>query len=300
MPYNPMNKQHLDTCPACGSANIRHYSDVPDHYYSKEIFRIDECIDCGLRFTQDRPGEESISSYYDSGNYASHDSQGKTSLFQKLYNIARDRMLNHKYQLVRQFKPEWNQVLDYGTGEGFFVEFLLRKGIDAKGIEPSELARRNFSKRTGQELFASAESLPAGITFQAITLWHVLEHIHALQPTMEQLYRRLEKKGIMVIAVPNQRSKDAQAFGKNWAAWDVPRHLYHWEDRSLGKFMQRLGLKKIYTTQLPLDPFYIGIISAKYAGSGVLNGLWKGMQSYMHGKEKKDEGSTLLTIWMKE
>ena len=299
MLYNPMNKQHLNSCPACGSNSFRHFTDVPDHYFSKEVFRIEECNQCGLRFTQDRPDAENIDAYYDSGNYASHDSQGKTSLFQKVYNIARDQMLNHKYHLVRQFKPEWKQVLDYGTGEGFFVEFLHKKGIEAQGIEPSELARKNFSRRTGKELFASAEALPAGMTFQAISLWHVLEHIHELRPTMEQLCARLEKKGIMVIAVPNQQSMDAKDFGKNWAAWDVPRHLYHWEDKSLSTFMESLGLKKIYTTQLPLDPFYIGLISARYAGMNMLSGIWKGFQSYLHGKKHKNEGSTLLSIWMK-
>jgi hypothetical protein len=295
-----MSKQHLNSCPACGSTGFQHLCDITDHYYSKEIFRIEECRNCGLRFTQDRPDAENISAYYDSGNYASHDSQRKTSLFQKIYNIARDWMLNHKYQLVRQFKPEWKQVLDYGTGEGFFVEFLQRKGIDAQGIEPSDMARKNFSKRTGKELYSSVESLPAGLTFQAISLWHVLEHIHELRTTMEQLCARLENKGIMVIAVPNQQSKDAQSFGSNWAAWDVPRHLYHWDDKSLGTFMNSLGLKKIYTSQLPLDPFYIGLISARYAGKNPVEGIWCGLQSYFHGKQNHTEGSTLLTVWMKD
>lgn len=294
-----MKKQHLDACPACGSEKLRHFADVPDHYFSKEVFQIEECGSCGLRFTQDRPDEDSISAYYDSGNYASHDSQGIKNLFQKLYNIARDQMLRHKYELVRQFKPEWKQVLDYGTGEGFFVEYLRSKGIDAQGIEPSELARNNFRNRTGKELFPSADSLPEGMSFQAISLWHVLEHIHALRPTMEKLTGHLDRKGIMVIAVPNQQSKDAQHYGKDWAAWDVPRHLYHWDDQSLSRFMESLGLKKIHTTQLPLDPFYIGLISARYAGKNALNGFWNGLQSYFHGKQQKAEGSTLLTIWMK-
>jgi 2-polyprenyl-3-methyl-5-hydroxy-6-metoxy-1,4-benzoquinol methylase len=300
MPYSPMNKQQLDACPACGSTSFRHFGEIRDHYYSKEVFPIEECSSCGLRFTQDRPDAESIGAYYDSSNYASHDSKGKASLFLKIYGMARDWMLEHKYKLVRQFKPEWNRVLDYGTGEGFFVEYLQKKGLKAEGIEPSEVARKNFKSRTGSNLFASANDLPADKSYQAISLWHVLEHIHELRPTMEKLCSHLENKGIMVIAVPNQQSKDAKDFGADWAAWDVPRHLYHWDDNSLTKFMSSLGLKKVYTTQLPLDPFYIGLITARYAGKNPVTGIWTGFTSYLHGKQNKAEGSTLLSIWMKD
>jgi SAM-dependent methyltransferase len=295
-----MNKQHLDACPACGSGSIRRFTEIKDHYFSKETFAIEECQQCGLRFTQGRPDQDSIGAYYDSANYASHDSKGKASLFLKVYNMARDMMLEHKYKLVRQFKPEWNKVLDYGTGEGFFVEYLRKKGLESEGIEPSEVARKNFKERTGRDLFPSVDALPPDRNYQAISLWHVLEHIHELRPTMEKLCARLESKGVMVIAVPNQQSKDAKAFGENWAAWDVPRHLYHWDDRSLSAFMTSLGLKKIYTTQLPLDPFYIGLISARYAGESPISGIWKGLSSYLHGKQQKAEGSTLLSIWMKD
>ncbi len=300
MPSSLMKVQHLDHCPACNSASFNQYADVKDHYFSKEVFSIEECKQCGLRFTQDRPDPEHIGAYYDSSNYASHDSKGKASLFLRIYGMARDWMLNHKYKLVRQFKPEWKQVLDYGTGEGFFTEFLRKKGLDAQGIEPSEVARLNYKNRTGSELYPSVESLPDNMKFQAISLWHVLEHIHDLKTTMEKLVSKLESKGIMVIAVPNQRSLDAKEFGENWAAWDVPRHLYHWDDNSLSEFMKGLGMKKIYTNQLPLDPFYIALISARYAGESPINGLWKGMRSYLHGKQNPAEGSTLLSIWMKD
>ena len=300
MPYSPMNKQHLDNCPACGSASIHRFGEIKDHYYSKEVFIVAECGSCGLRFTQDRPDADSIGAYYDSSNYASHDSKGKASLFLKVYGMARDWMLEHKYKLVRQFKPEWNKVLDYGTGEGFFVEYLQKKGLDAQGIEPSDVARSNFRKRTEADLFPSVDALPENSRYHAISLWHVLEHIHELRPTMEKLCAKLENKGIMVIAVPNQQSKDAKDFGADWAAWDVPRHLYHWDDKSLSTFMLSLGLKKLYTTQLPLDPFYIGLISARYAGQSPISGIWKGFTSYLHGKQNKAEGSTLLSIWMKD
>lgn len=190
-------------------------------------------------------------------------------------------------------------MLDYGTGEGFFTEYLLKQGKEATGIEPSEVARQNFKDRTGRELYADISLLPNNSTFHVITLWHVLEHIHTLRETMQELVNRIDSKGIMVIAVPNQKSSDAKSFGTEWAAWDVPRHLYHWDEQSLGHFMKSLGMTRIYTSQLPLDPLYIGMISAKYQGKSSIGGIFTGIQSYLHGRQNPSEGSTLLTVWMK-
>jgi SAM-dependent methyltransferase len=294
-----MKIEKLTNCPSCGSGKIVHFTDIPDYYFSKEVFPIDECLNCGLRFTQNRPTADEIGGYYDSTNYASHDSGKKTSPFLKAYNLARDLMFGEKYKLIKQFKPEWKKVLDYGTGEGFFVEYLKQKGKNVVGIEPSEVARVNFKKRTSEDLYPDIESVPGDARFDVITLWHVLEHIHTLRETMTRLVSHIENKGIMVIAVPNQKSKDAQVFGKEWAAWDVPRHLYHWDQKSIEHFMTSLGLSRIYTSQLPLDPLYIGIISAKYQEIGALKGIMRGISSYFHGRNNPSEGSTLLTIWMK-
>ena len=294
-----MKIETLKTCPSCGSDSIKHFLDVPDYYFSKQVFPVDECSNCGLRFTQNRPTAEEIGAFYDSENYASHDSGKKPSVFLKVYQLARDYMLDQKFNMVRQFKPEWKQVLDYGTGEGFFTEFLSKKGKEAFGIEPSDVARENFKNRTGRELYPSIASLPGDKTFQVITLWHVLEHIHTLRETMNELVAKLQSKGIVVIAVPNQKSTDVKTFGKEWAAWDVPRHLYHWDENSLQHFMKSLGLERIYTTQLPLDPIYIGMISSKYQEKSPLEGIIKGIKSYFHGRNNPAEGSTLLTIWMK-
>jgi SAM-dependent methyltransferase len=294
-----MKIEILDNCPACNSVAIEKYTDIPDFYFSKKVFPVFQCCNCGLKFTQNRPAEEEIGRYYDSANYASHDSEKKQNLFSIVYKSARDYMLGQKFQLIRQFIPEWQKVLDYGTGEGTFTEYLLKKGLDAEGIEPSELARDNFKSRTGKTLYPNLISLPAGKEYDAISMWHVLEHIHQLRDTMEKLVSVLRKKGVMAIAVPNQNSIDSREFGVHWAAWDVPRHLYHWNLESLSTFMENLGMKQVYCGQLPLDPFYIGMISARYENKNPVGGILKGLRSYLHGKKHPSEGSTLLTIWMK-
>lgn len=295
-----MKTESLSHCPACKSDAIENEIQIKDHYYSQEIFEVWACKNCGLHFTQNRPTPEEIGRYYDSENYASHDSGKKKSAFLKVYQMARDYMLDQKAELIRRFKPEWKTILDYGTGEGFFTEYCLKKGKNATGIEPSPEARENFKLRTGKTLLENVNQLDNQNHFDVITLWHVLEHIHDLEPTMQKLVDALEKLGILVIAVPNNKSQDLKHFGKYWAAWDVPRHLYHWDSGSLEKFMNGLGMKRIHTTHLPLDPIYIGMISARYAGTSALSGIWTGVKSYFHGKNHPDEGSTLLTIWMKK
>lgn len=293
-----MKVEILEQCPSCGSNQIEKGETIKDHFYSKEDFQIANCLECGLLFTQNRPDKESIGIYYDSTNYVSHDSS-KKSLLTWVYQQARKYMLKKKFQIIRPFKPELSRILDYGAGDGHFVEYLLQLGKKAEGIEPSEMARHNFEKRNNKKLFAGLNNLEPSQLFQVITLWHVLEHIHDLNPTMELLLSHLESKGIIVIAVPNQKSIDKKEFGANWAAWDVPRHLYHWDEKSLSCFMEKFGLKRIYINQLPLDPFYIGLVSAKYADKNSLVGLYQGLRSYFHGKNNPSEGSTLLTIWMK-
>lgn len=294
-----MSIEILKTCPACGNEELMENGSIKDYFFSQENFPVVKCNNCTLVFTQNRPDASSIGKYYDSANYASHNS-AKKSIWLLMYQAARNFMLNKKFQLIRPFKPELHQILDYGAGDGHFVEFLEKKGKKAEGVEPSEMARQQYFNRTGKHLYPDLYNVAQEKTFHVITMWHVLEHIHSLRETMEQLIGKLEKKGILVIAVPNQNSLDCKEFGKEWAAWDVPRHLYHWNSKSLSTFISSFGLQKVYTGNLPLDPFYIGLISARYAEKGPLSGLWSGLKSFLHGKNYPEEGSTLLMIWMKE
>lgn len=293
-----MNEQ-LNHCPACLSTHIVFQEKIKDFFYSQEEFEIFHCKDCNLRFTQNRPDANSIGRYYNSEAYISHGTK-KPTLFDHLYKTLRSYMLGKKYEMIRRFKPEMKSILDYGAGEGAFVDFINKKGKAGYGIEPSEQARQLYFEKTGKQLYERIDALPSGINFQVITLWHVLEHIHTLRETIQELIDKLEKNGILVIAVPNYNSQDRQAFGPYWAAWDIPRHLYHWETDSITRFFEGFGLEKIYTNQLPLDPFYISLVSAKYGNFSKIKSIMSGLSSYLHGKKNREEGSTLLTVWMKK
>jgi 2-polyprenyl-3-methyl-5-hydroxy-6-metoxy-1,4-benzoquinol methylase len=109
------------------------------------------------------------------------------------------------------------------------------------------------------------KNLPAGPgQFDAITMWHVLEHVHDLSAYIQQLKSILRDNGKILIAVPNYTSLDAKIYQQYWAAYDVPRHLYHFSPRSVQMLMEKHGLKIIQYKPMWYDSFYISLLSSKY------------------------------------
>ncbi len=175
-----MSKVHYDQCPVCSSAHIRHVVDIKDHSVSGETFPVWECRNCGLRFTQDVPDERSIGPYYQSDAYISHTNTSK-GLINTLYQRVRKRTLESKARLVMNRTVPRGTLLDMGAGIGAFLHTMKGKGWTVTGIEPDPGARRQAETLFGlqlQETSAFAH-LPEG-GFDAITLWHVLEHVHQL------------------------------------------------------------------------------------------------------------------------
>ena len=115
-------------------------------------------------------------------------------------------------------------------------------------------------------------------SFDVITLWHVMEHLEHLNETWDTLNSLLTEKGVLIIAVPNCSSYDAKKYGAHWAAYDVPRHLWHFTPGTI----QRLGAKHEFILAarhpMPFDAFYVSMLSEKYMGHsmsffrGILSG----------------------------
>ena len=179
---------------------------------------------------------------------------------------------------------------------------MKEKGWQVKGIEPDFTARENARKFYGLELDEPSQLYSLiHESYDAITLWHVLEHVHQLHDYIEQLKNLLTQEGKIFIAVPNYTSTDAAAYRNFWAAYDVPRHLYHFTPRSIEKLMQLHGLKLIAKKPMWFDSFYISLLSSKYhkgktswLGAGV-NGLRSNIRALMN----KDKCSSLIYIIQK-
>jgi SAM-dependent methyltransferase len=256
---------HYTNCPVCGSADIKNILSAKDYTVSDERFPVAECSACSLRFTQDVPDAAGIAPYYKSEDYISHTNTSK-GLINRLYQLVRKRTLRKKRKLVeRTTGTRTGQLLDVGSGTGTFVNEMKQNGWQVTGLEPDTDARAVAKKLYHAELEDTSQfyQLPAE-SFDAITLWHVLEHVHELSLYVQHLKVLLKEKGKLFIAVPNYTSKDADIYKEYWAAYDVPRHLYHFSPRSMQVLMEKNGLKLLACKPMWYDSFYISMLSSKY------------------------------------
>lgn len=273
---------HYTSCPVCGSADFHPVLSAKDYTVSNQIFAVSECKRCSLRFTQDVPGAESIGSYYQSENYISHSNTSK-GMINRLYQSVRRRTLKQKRRLVEGITGiKGGLLLDIGSGTGAFVHEMKSHGWNVTGLEPDEGARKVAAATFNTELkdittfFQLHEEC-----FDVITLWHVLEHVHDLHNYISQFKRILKKEGILFIAVPNYTSKDAAIYQEHWAAYDVPRHLYHFSPASMKTLMEKHGLQVRQHKPMWYDSFYISMLSSRYRNgkTNLLAAFFNGLRS---------------------
>jgi 2-polyprenyl-3-methyl-5-hydroxy-6-metoxy-1,4-benzoquinol methylase len=252
-------------CPVCGAANISKVYSVKDNTVSKEQFDIYHCSNCQVRFTQDPPDESAIGNFYKSEDYISHTDTSK-GLINQLYRFVRNRSLHQKRKLIETTTGKQNgSLLDVGSGTGYFAAEMKKAGWIVTGLEPDEGAR-NVAKEQHLLVLQPSDdlfTLPAN-TFDAITLWHVLEHVHDVKRYITTFRNLLTDNGKLFIAVPNYRSYDAEAYKEYWAAYDVPRHLYHFAPLTMQWLMKQAGMKIIDIKPMWFDSFYVSLLSSKY------------------------------------
>lgn len=253
--------ENLSVCPSCGSAKKETRLKCIDYTFSKKEFEIDACTQCGLLYTNPRPKESEIGKYYDNPEYVSHTDTQKGLMFQ-LYRKVKTHTLRQKRRLLESLTND-KTILDYGAGTGDFSLELSNNGWKVTAYEPDPKARQLIlSKTNNVELFEDIKSIPDD-SISIIVLWHVLEHVHQLNETIVQFYRILKPSGYLIIAVPNHKSFDAQFYKENWAAYDLPRHLYHFDYVSMNKLMENHGLKLTSIKPMWFDSFYVSLLSEK-------------------------------------
>lgn len=273
---------HYTHCPVCGSGRLQPVMQAKDHTVSGETFVIVQCNDCSLRFTQDVPDESSIAPYYRSDNYISHSNTAK-GLVNRIYHLVRKTTLARKRNLVRKTTGlSTGRLLEIGSGTGAFLQEMKSHGWQTTGLEPDAGARQIARSTHNIELLGTDTlyQLPPG-SFDAIALWHVLEHVQDLSRYTEQLKRLLKDTGRLLIAVPNYTAADEGFYHEYWAAYDVPRHLYHFSPRAMQALMERHGLKILGHQPMWYDSFYIAMLSSRYktGKTSWLGSCWNGLRS---------------------
>lgn len=255
------NLEQLIECPSCGNTETRNHLTCTDFTYSQDLFTIVKCQSCALLFTNPRPDESSIGPYYDNPEYVSHTDTSSGLLF-KLYGAVKQYTLTRKRVLMGRLS-NGRKILDYGAGSGDFSNQLANNGWTVTSFEPDGKARSLIKKKNNSiRLIDTLDSLETG-SQSIITLWHVLEHVHKLRETISQFDRILSKDGRLIIAVPNYTSYDARFYKEHWAAYDVPRHLYHFDLESIQNLMSSLGFKLVETKPMWFDSYYVSLLSEK-------------------------------------
>jgi len=257
-------------CPLCSSEKIALHFSCNDHFISKKDFSIFKCSACGFLFTQDYPEETEIAQYYESDNYISH-SDISEGFSNKLYRVARGIMLRKKKNLIGKItRLKKGTILDIGSGTGYFAATMKRAGWMARGIEINEKAR-NFSASNFELEVDSPDRITSyeSNSFDCVTLWHALEHFHDPFRYISEIYRLLKPGAVCVVALPNCNSYDANHYKRFWAAWDVPRHLWHFQPSTFRIFSEKSGFILENLKILPLDVFYISLLSERYKGSSM-------------------------------
>lgn len=289
-----MSLEEVISCPICQGNQFTTLHTCKDYTSSGETFRVIQCKTCTFSITSPRPVESESGQYYQSSQYISHQTSA-ASAFDRIYLAARSFTLSWKYNLIRPYIT--GSLLDVGCGTGAFLQYCQKKGIHVTGVEPSD-ARLSIPGINTFKTLNEVSNQP----FSVITLWHVLEHIYPLHETIHELRSHLIENGTIFIAVPNRLSLDAKTYANHWAAWDVPRHIWHFSEDNMKDLMQRSGLQVKEIIPMKLDAFYVSLLSERYLSNSktpalrAIRGMYQGLRSNLAARKNGQYSSLIYRI----
>lgn len=295
-------KFHIEACPLCGSTEFAKERTCTDFYASGEQFDVCRCSKCGFIFTQDAPDESVVGPYYETKDYISL-SDTNEGVMNKVYHAVRNHMLKRKSRLVQQAAGmEKGTILDIGTGTGYFLHTMQQAGWQVEGIEKSAEGRKFSKEHFGLDIHDNDYlSKTDTASKDVITLWHVMEHLQQLNESWQHIARTLKPGGTLVVAVPNCGSADADHYQDYWAAYDTPRHLWHFQPDTMKAFGEKHGFELQKIHPMPFDAFYVSMLSEKYRGKSAtfLRGAWQGLLCYFKALGKPQRSSSVIYVFRK-
>ena len=270
------------------------YLETKDYTLTGESFKLlhDPVLD--MLVTEPQP--ENLATYYESEDYISH-TDAKKSLVDKIYHTVKGYNLKSKLSLIDSYTASNKRLLDVGAGTGDFLTEAKKYGWEVAGVEPNELARLKSSEK-GVALLQNLDSIPTSDKYEVITLWHVLEHLPDLESQIAKLVGLLTDNGALVVAVPNFKSFDAKYYKEFWAAFDVPRHLWHFSKRSVQSIFAKHGMKLVRTKPMFFDAFYVALLSEKYKNGkqNFIRAFWIGLMSNTRALRSKEYSSLIYIL----
>lgn len=271
------------------------YIKVKDHSVSGEEFELLLDKELQLLKTHPQPAAYQLGKYYESEDYISH-TDSKRSLFEKLYHAVKQKALRDKVKLIEKFHPAKGILLDIGAGTGDFLVAAKKNGWNITGIEPNEKAKGIALSKS--VTFKDSLGNVADQSIDVVTMWHVLEHVPDVEAQIKELKRIIKPTGVIVIAVPNYKSYDAKKYGIYWAAYDVPRHLWHFSKTAIEKLFAVEGIILLKVLPMKFDSFYVSLLSEKYKTGKMdfINGFFSGLRSNLKGSQNKEYSSHIYVL----
>ncbi|QVL33097.1 class I SAM-dependent methyltransferase [Telmatocola sphagniphila] len=232
-------------CPGCRSQDAKLVLEAPDLAPPKDglWFAVVQCKRCGLHYTNPRPDEKSIADFYAEDYRPHRKPQNSRRNFRNWYPLG---ALRGRASERRGLAWQGNgRLLDFGCGGGSFLARMADQGWKVEGVDFSEktveMIRDKLGLKVHHGTLPHPELQPA--SFDVITMWHSLEHVHDPMEVLAEAYRLLAPEGRLLIAVPNIKSWQFKWFGKAWFALDLPRHLTHFCPKTLRLMLELNGFQ---------------------------------------------------------
>ena len=274
------------------------YLTVKDHSVSGEEFELLVNNEFGFLETHPQPASDKLPEYYKSDDYISH-TDSKRNLLEEAYHVVRNISLKRKLKLINSFASEDKKLLDVGCGTGDFLQIAQQVNWTVTGIEPNEEARKIANSKTNNSVFNVKQLLEfEKQSFDVITLWHVLEHLPNLNEHVSILKSLLKEKGNLIIAVPNYKSYDAMYYKNFWAAFDAPRHLWHFNQESVAKLFANENMEVMEILPMKFDAYYVSLLSEKYKSGwmNIFNAIRVALISNLKAKGTGEYSSLIYVI----
>lgn len=274
------------------------YLKLKDYSVTQEAFELYYDSKLDLLKTVPMPNNEDLGRYYESEDYISH-TDGKRSLFEKIYQTVKKKAIHDKLDIVERAVTDRGILLDIGAGTGDFLKAAHDREWEVLGFEPNEKAKSNAQKK-GVSFINSLDEIPNG-SISVITMWHVLEHVPNLDEYLNTLHRLLKVGGVLIVAVPNFKSYDAQYYGKFWAAYDVPRHIWHFSQSAIEQIFLPLGFVLEQKYPMYFDSYYVSLLSEKIKTGKInyIKAFLIGLKSNVEARKTTEYSSIIYQLLKK-
>jgi SAM-dependent methyltransferase len=224
-------------CPACGYGNAKPFLRSRDWFFLRPpMYQLLRCASCHLSWLQDAPQPQAMAYHYG----ADYDRMITTpgDLYPHHWDLVRSKLLQY---------VQSGSILDIGCSSGSFLRTLKGHGWNLYGIEMSAAVADQARASTAAEVFVGdvLEAPFADNKFDAISGFHVLEHMHDPRRVMARAFSWLKPGGIFTLTLPNIDSLEAHIFGRYWFGLDAPRHLWHFSPRALSAMASSVGFEAV-------------------------------------------------------